>query len=129
MISFKENQNVPFVKEYFYAVFDKKLGRLTYFLTSPSDGLAVRSVLLRQFVPDNPPVPLRDTDLLCLGEYSSVLPQGDKDSSYRDMSLSFYKKVRVVDWSVYKFPETLADAVSPLDVTPEEFKSLSEVKK
>lgn len=70
---------------------------LVFTVTPQNDGLAVRQILssLR--------VPLKDTQLICLGSFES-------EKGFH----SFKKDIRVVDWSCYKFPETVADALSPL---------------
>lgn len=80
---------------------------LEFTVTPQNDGLAVRQILssLR--------VPLKDSQLICIGSF-------DSEIGFH----SFDKDIRVVDWSCYKFPETVADALSPLSLSDSE---LSEI--
>lgn len=77
---------------------------ITFTVTPQNDGLAVRNVLSTLLVP------LKDSQLICLGSF-------DTEIGFH----SFEKGIRVVDWSCYKFPETIADAISPLGVSESEF--------
>lgn len=63
---------------------------ITFTVTPKNDGLAVRNVLstLR--------VPLKDTQMVALGEF-------DPDIGFH----SFKSSIRSIDWSVYKFLRTL----------------------
>ena len=91
-----------------YGAYDNLSHNFIAFTTTPkNDGLAVRNLLssLR--------VPLKDTQCICLGSF-------DSDPGF----VSFEKELRIVDWSCYKFPETVADALSPLGVSDSE---LSEI--
>lgn len=76
---------------------------ITFTVTPKNDGLAVRNVLstLR--------VPLKDTQLVTLGDF-------DSDVGFH----SFKSSIRSIDWSVYKFPENVADALSPLGLSESE---------
>lgn len=80
---------------------------IEFTVTPQNDGLAVRQILssLR--------VPLKDSQLICLGSF-------DSEVGFH----SFEKDIRVVDWSCYKFPETVAEALSPLALSDSE---LSEI--
>lgn len=93
-----------------YGAYDNLAHNFIVFTQSPqNDGLAVRSILstLR--------VPLKDTQCICLGTF-------DTDKGF----VSFEKDLRIVDWSCYKFPETVAESLAPLNLTSDE---LSEVLK
>lgn len=103
-----------------YCVFDKVSGHLSEFGVYQNDGLAVRSILLTYRVP------LKDSDVLCLGEYKVDVSKSD--FSFNDVKLDFYKKPVLVPWSAYKFPEDLAEALAPLDLSPDEISEISRAK-
>lgn len=105
-----------------YCVFDTLTGRLSEFGTYPNDGIAARSILstLR--------VPLKDTILLKLGVFdtSAVSPEM-KEVSLSDVTFCFAcPDPEVIPWTVYRFPETVSEAIAPLGVSPEEVKQIAE---
>lgn len=115
MNEFKRTQKI-------YCVYDKLTPCFYQFCVADNDGLACRTILLSLRVP------LKDTELLCLGEIHS-----EYDVSLNEVPLSchdikYYDKPRVIPWSVYKFPDTIAEAVAPLGCTPEEIKQITENK-
>lgn len=108
-----------------YAVYDKVSGSFVHFLQSTSYGLACRTVLssLR--------FPLRDTALYCLGEYSFNLDDiesvdNDFDSCFS--SANFYPAPKLVPWESYKFPEDVAEALAPLNLSQSEIAEISRRK-
>lgn len=88
-----------------YCVFDKVAASPLFFLSARSDGLAVRRCMLSLSVP------LKDTQIFSLGGF---LNESDLKS--------FVPGFREVPWSAYRLPETLAESVSPLNLTEDEFK-------
>ena len=76
---------------------------------SENDTLAVRDVLktLRY--------PLKDTELYCLGSFFRHFEENQTEIPFSCCDVSLLSKCRYVPWSCYKFPETVAEALSPLD--------------
>lgn len=99
--------------ENLYCVFDELSGNLTHFVLASSDGLAARNILMTL------QVPLKDTKLLCLGSYTK-----DSIGNAERYSLSHVhfdlKNVRTIPWTVYKFPESVSEALSPLGLSDDE---------
>lgn len=115
------------LNQYLYCVFDKNSGYLSHFTIANNDALAVREILLTQTVP------LKSTVCLCIGKCLSHFPLPEKaqllDLDWRDtLDFEFTTTFHEVSWSSYKFPENLEEAIKPLDITPDEFKSLLKVK-
>lgn len=105
-----------------YCVFDTLTGRLSEFGTYPNDGIAARAILstLR--------VPLQDSILLRLGYFdtSSVSPDM-KHVTLNDVAFKLYsREPDIVSWTSYKFPETVAEALAPLNASPDEIKEAAE---
>lgn len=87
-------------KENLYFVHDRIADCPVLFFSCQSDGLACRRALLSLRVP------LRDCDLYRIGTVDGKVVKTSKSV--------------LVDWSQYRFPETLAEAYAPLKLTPEE---------
>lgn len=104
-----------------YCVFDTLTGRIRELATYPNDGIAARAILSTMRVP------LQDTILLKIGTYdtSSVTPDMKK-VSLLDVVFNLFSRPEVIPWSAYKFPETVAEALAPLDASPEEIKQAAE---
>lgn len=99
------------MNDFLYCVFDKLSGKLSEFGLYSSDGLAAREILktLR--------VPLKDSLLLKLFEYDKSAVTSDmKEVSLNDVRICDFN-VTVIPWSVYKFPENQAEALSPLEAS------------
>ena len=96
-------------KHNIYCVYDKLSGLLVYMCLAENDTLAVRNTLstLR--------FPLKDTELYCIGSFSRSFEENQTEIPFSSCETSFLKKCRFVPWSCYKFPETVAEALSPLE--------------
>lgn len=110
-----------------YAVFDKSAGILREFTVGVTAGNACRDILLTLRVP------LNDSELVKLGDFVRDVPVTSPAGSLRyGVNLRFIPcdKPEIIPWTVYKFPENVADAVAPLGCTPEEVReiTLSHVK-
>ena len=91
-----------------YAAFDTLSGRILDMVQADSDSHAVRELLLSM------KVPLRDTDVYCLGTVNSQYPNDIPKVSFSSLTFSWFDKPVQVPWSAYSFPESLAEAISPL---------------
>ena len=100
-----------------YAVLDNLTGQYSEFTIAPNAGVAARNILLTLRVP------LKDTQLVCLGNITSDYPN-DCQSITHDY-VKFQSVDTVYDWSVYRFPENIAEAISPLGCTPDEVREIS----
>ena len=109
-------------KESLYAVFDKLSGHITQFFTRSSDAIAVRDVIytLRY--------PLKDTVLLKIVDYVLTVPASEPVDDVLDCFDFAVLNPKVVPWDSYKVPETIAEALAPLGLSPEEVKKISEEK-
>lgn len=96
-------------KHNIYVVYDKLSGFLKYMYLSENDTLAVRDVLatLR--------FPLKDTELYCIGTFDRSFEENQLEIPFSSCDVTFLSKCRFVPWSCYKFPETVAEALEPLD--------------
>lgn len=107
-----------------YAVYDKVSGSFPLIFQSQSDGLACRSALSTMRFP------IRDTSLYHLGDIYVIIDDLssvniDFDSS---VTVDWLNVPRLVDWTSYKFPETPAEALAPLGLSPEEVVEISKAK-
>lgn len=100
-----------------YCVYDTISKNLSHFGLYSSDGLAARSIL------STLQVPLKDTQLIRL----STL-QSDLDSPLDDVHSFSPIQFEKVPWSCYKFPETVAEALSPLNLSVDELKEIVKEK-
>lgn len=110
-----------------YGVYDTVSGSFSKFLTASNDGMAARNALKTL------DVPIRDSLLCCLGflechlyspetkveELNPYVHNPILDSAFLPLD-----DFRVVPWSVYKFPETVAEAVAPLGASPDEVRQI-----
>lgn len=96
-------------KHNIYVVYDKLSGFLKYMYLAENDTLAVRDVLstLR--------FPLKDTELYCIGTFNRSFEDNQLEIPFSSCDASFLDKCRYVPWNCYKFPETVAEALAPLD--------------
>lgn len=109
------------IKQNLYAVFDKTSGFLHEFTLATNDAMAARNVLLTLRVP------LKDSELIFLGVYSADIPDNCKQGSLSfDLNASFnLSSSHLVPWSVYKFPDSVSEAVAPLDCTLDEVREIT----
>lgn len=107
-----------------YGVFDKVSGVVGHFVLATSDGLAVREILLTL------QVPLKDTVCLCFGTLNKHYSDLDMESVNLDWSkcLTFFSAIREVSWSSYKFPADVAEALAPLNASPDEIRAIMEAQ-
>lgn len=103
-----------------YGVFDTVSGHFIQFGVFENDGLAVRSFLLTFRVP------LKDCEVYCFGDYKTSLSH--PPYSLKDCEFKFLRKPRLVSWDSYKFPETVAEALAPLKLSPDEIAEISKSK-
>lgn len=115
----KQNEHVT-KKRYIFASYDRLLGDFTEFTVADSAGQAARSLLLTLRVP------VKDCDLYCIGEYVSDIPTEVTVVPINCLSFKYYSTPKIYPWSVYHFPESVAEAMSPLGATPEEIKAREE---
>lgn len=96
-------------KHNIYVVYDKLSGLLNYMSLAENDTLAVRNVLstLR--------FPLKDSELYCIGSFNRFFEENQLEIPFSSCDVHFLDKCRFVPWSCYKFPETVAEALEPLD--------------
>lgn len=94
--------------ENFYIVFDRVAGRILLSVTAPNDSIAVRNSLstLR--------VPLKDSELYCIGKTEFNFSNESQSVSFGFDFKYIPTEIRRVDWSVYSFPDSPAEALSPL---------------
>lgn len=120
--------NKKAIENRLYAVFDNRVNLYTLFFYSPSDSVAARTAFLSLHVP------LQDSELYEIGKSYSYVDKGerfDKSIKYSpsDLSLVLHKSPRLVSWSSYKLPETVAEALSPLDLSDPELKNFIQSSK
>lgn len=108
--------------EKLYCVFDKVSGVCSHFVIATSDGMAVRNILLSLSVP------LKDTVCLCIGNFSRTMDTNQIVLDWRSCLDFSVCAIREVPWSCYKFPADVAEALLPLDVSPDELKSVISAK-
>lgn len=108
------------LKQKLYCVLDTLSGALHHFTVQTSDSLAVRSVLLSLTCP------LRDNKIYCLCDVDSDL----SSSSELDISCINFGAItpRLVSWDSYKLPETRAEAIAPLGLSPDEVSQITRDK-
>lgn len=96
-------------KHNIYCVYDKLSGLLVHMCLAENDTLAVRNTLstLR--------FPLKDTELYCIGTFGRSFEENQTEIPFSSCDATFLNKCRFVPWSCYKFPETVAEALSPLE--------------
>lgn len=105
-----------------YAVFDKSAGILREFTVGVTAGNACRDILLTLRVP------LNDSELVKLGDFVRDVPVTSPAGSLcYGVNLKFIpcEKPEILPWTVYKFPENVAEAVSPLGCSPEEVRQIT----
>lgn len=110
------------IQENLYAVFDKLSGTFHHFTTATSDGLAVRNILLTLTCP------LKDNVCVKLGRFDKVFNPNADEISLLNCSFIPFDDFQVVDWKVYKFPNDVAEALTPLGCTPDEIKEITRNK-
>lgn len=110
------------IQENLYCVFDKLSGTFHHFTTATSDGLAVRNILLTLTCP------LKDNVCLKLGRFNKVFQSDAQEISLLDCAFTAFDDFKIVDWSVYKFPNDVAEALAPLGCTPDELKEITRQK-
>lgn len=109
-------------KQNFYLVYDKVSCSFDHGFSSASDFLAVRSVL------STLDVPIKDSILFCIGSFKADFDPETLEIDFECVTLSMLDFWRVVPWSSYKFPETPADALAPLGLSPDEVKAIANRK-
>lgn len=110
------------IQENLYCVFDKLSGTFHHFTTATSDGLAVRNILLTLTCP------LKDNVCLKLGRFDKIFAADTQEISLSDCSFLPCGDFQIVDWSVYKFPNDVAEALAPLGCSPDEIKEITRQK-
>ena len=94
-------------KDNVYLVYDKISRYPITFLIANSDGEAVRKAMLSLRCP------LKDSEVYHVGSFSP------------NVSVNFKTcKLRHVKWSCYKLPETISEALAPLEASPEELQEI-----
>lgn len=109
-------------KQNFYLVYDKVLCSFSHGFSCASDSIAVRSVLstLR--------VPIKDSILFCIGSFKADFNPEIVEIGFECVTYSMLDSWRVVPWSSYKFPESPAEALAPLGLSPDEVKDIANRK-
>lgn len=110
------------IHENLYCVFDKLSGTFHHFTTATSDGLAVRNILLTLTCP------LKDNVCLKLGRFEKVFESDVQEISLSNCAFLPCGDFQIVDWSVYKFPNDVAEALAPLGCSPDEIKEITRKK-
>lgn len=112
-----------------YAVFDRVSGVLNPIFCATNDGVAVRYVL--QNVAKYP----KDLQILCIGSVHQEFPPVPlaehqevcldfSDTSYFD----FFELPRVVSFDAWRIPESKAEVLAPLGLSPDEVKEIVDNK-
>lgn len=122
---FKKTKDVSKLK--LFAVYDKIGGHLVDFVESQSAGFAARHFLSKLRYP------LKDTQLVEIADVEVMLPQINSiDNAV--IPGSFEKNyvvtpsLKVHSWEVYKFPETVNEALAPLNLSVSEIEEISKNK-
>ena len=110
------------IQENLYCVFDKLSGTFHHFTVASNDGLAVRDILLTLSCP------LKDNICLKLGKFDKAFPSDAQEVSLLDCDFQVFSGFVEVPWNSYKFPETVAQALAPLGVSPDEAKDIARRK-
>lgn len=110
------------IQENLYCVFDKLSGTFHHFTTATSDGLAVRNILLTLTCP------LKDNVCLKLGRFDKSFNPGLQEINLSNCTFISFGDFQIVDWSVYKFPNDVAEALAPLGCSPDEIKEITRQK-
>ena len=105
---------------FLYGVLDVLSGQLHHFVVCPNDGLAVRTILLSLQVPLKDNVLYRFCDIDTPFASPTVTPEYD----ISQFNFSKVKPVKV-DWSAYRFPVDVAEAVAPLGCSPDEIRQIT----
>lgn len=97
-----------------YVVFDKLAGNFYCYVNAPNDSLAIREALstLR--------VPIRDTNLYCYGHIVRNIPFNKQNIELGSDVVFTPSEFRLVPWSSYKFPETVAESLEELHMSKED---------
>ena len=95
-------------KSYLYAAFDTLTGRFHDIVQGDTPAHGIRNLLLSM------KVPLKDTELYCLGEITSDYPDDIEKVPISSLDIVYYPKPKLCSWKNYSLPETVADAISPL---------------
>lgn len=97
-----------------YCLYDKVACRYSHFCLANSDGEYVREMIAHRV---SFPLNFEDTVCLCLGS----LDFGEFDSYFSSSNFAFdSSSARVVPWSSWKQPESVADTLVPLGLGTEE---------
>lgn len=119
------------VSQSFYAIYDKISGFIPMMFTAVSDGQACRNA-----IQNLPATRFDDFVLYSIGSYTLDVPPVKPNFAAvplvlgRDVKCDFdsCKKWRVVPWTDWRMPESKAELLTPLGLTKEEMKQLSEEK-
>lgn len=108
-----------------YAVYDKMSGHFVDFCVARTDGLASRYFLSKL------KFPIRDTELILLGEGQFFFPRLNKNEIIPadfNKFVEFNSIMKSIPWSCYKFPDSVADALAPLELSHDEIIEISNNK-
>lgn len=108
---------------YLYCQYDKTTGSTLYYQVADNDSRAILNLIHTTIIP------LTQSVLLRLGEVHSVLPRHEKGDipnlDFKDtLFYTFYDKPELVEWSACRFPESKADSLAPLGLSPEDTNEL-----
>lgn len=122
---FKKTKDISNLK--LYAVYDCVGGHLVDFTESQSAGFAARHFLSKLRFP------LKDTQLVEIADLEIMLPQiNPLDNSVINGSFEknivFKPTLKVYPWECYKFPESLGEALAPLNLSVSEIEEISRNK-
>lgn len=104
--------------ENLYCVFDSVSGEFHHFTLATSDGLAVRKIL------STLTCPLKDNTVVKLGKFDRCFEPDDISVSLNSCVFMALDDFEVVSWEKYKFPNDVADALSPLNLTSDELRDI-----
>lgn len=121
---FSKKNKLPDSRTYIYAVYDKYTHNFVAFHTAISDGMASRYFLssLR--------FPIRDTQLIRIGSFvkEDVKIKDNECIPTEFNNKTFIPEFNSVSWESYKFPETVAEALAPLNLSASEISEISRNK-
>ena len=108
--------------ENFYIVYDKITCTFGHGISAPSDNVAARTIL------STLEVPIKDTILFCFGSFSADYDLNNLEIGFENVDVKILSRMRPIPWTVYKFPESVADSLAPLGLSPDEVKDIANKK-
>lgn len=124
---FKKTDARSTFRVYVYCLYDKLSCATSFYQVAENDSKAILNILSMSIK-----VPLKDCTLIRLGVLDSYIPTLSPEDTPKNMDYVFsdvldfdwYKKPVLVDWSACKLPESEAESLAPLGLSPSEVKQI-----